>query len=254
MIFNARRNSLYERGVQYNLIAKKLREIKLKKMNFKVLNVGGSLDRYNLPVDAIFDIRGSANKKSTSNIKVYPFDICKKNSWDSIKNNEYDYVVCTHTLEDVRDPFFVIEQLQRVAKAGYIAVPSKTRELQFCRSYFHIGYAHHRWIFTIRKNTLLMMPKFSFVEFLVRSKQIPWVTLPTEPKLINILRFIFYKIKSIFGKNKDIFQFSADKVDDYEIAFEWKNTFKFKLIADDLFLPPYKNSIVDEYIDFGKGL
>ena len=253
MIIKPQNNSLHGRDVRYKEIAEKLRKEKEDDSTFKILNVGGTLDRIGLPVDAIFDIRG-IDDDSGQNLKVYPYDICKKDSWNEIGDNEYDFVVCTHTLEDVRDPFFVIEQLQRVAKAGYIAVPSKTRELQFCRSYFHLGYAHHRWIFTIEKGELLMMPKFSFVEYLIKSKQIPWATKPTEPIFINILRLFRYKILSFFNKPKDIFQLRANKVADYEISFEWKDGFEFHMIGDDLFLPPYQNSIVDEYIKFGKGL
>ena len=212
MILNAKRNSLKERDISYEEISKKLFNLKTKNKNFKVLNVGGSLDRIGLPVDAIFDIRGKIDDKNNK-ITIYPYDICKKDSWESIKNKEFDYVVCTHTLEDVRDPYFVIEQIQRVGKAGYIAVPSKTRELQFCRSYFHIGYAHHRWIFSILDKKLLMMPKFSFVEYLVKTKKINWTTKPTEPKLLNLMRFFRYKFLEVFKKNNDIFFISLNFID-----------------------------------------
>ncbi len=256
MIIKPQNNSLHERDVRYKEIAEKLRKEKENNKDFKVLNVGGTLDRIGLPVDAIFDIRGADNENSDQNLRVYPYDICKKDSWNEIADHEYDFVVCTHTLEDVRDPFFVIEQLQRVAKAGYIAVPSKTRELQFCRSFFHLGYAHHRWIFTIEGGKLLMMPKFSFVEHLVKSNKIPWVTKPAEPIFINIIRLIRYKVLSLFNKPKEIFQLwiKVDKLADYEISFEWKDNFEFNMIGDDLFLPPYQDAIVDEYIKFGKGL
>ena len=220
MIIRPKNNSLHGRDVRYKEIAEKLRGEKEKSQNFKVLNVGETLDRIGLPVDAIFDIRGLEDSSKSENLKVYPYDICKKDSWSEISDNEYDYVVCTHTLEDVRDPYFVIEQLQRVAKAGYIAVPSKTRELQFCRSYFHLGYAHHRWIFAIENNKLLMMPKFSFVEYLVKSKQIPWATKPEYPRIINLIRVIRYKVLSLFRRPKDIFQLRANIIDDYEISFE----------------------------------
>lgn len=34
----------------------------------------------------------------------------------------------------------------------------------------------------------------------------------------------------------------------------WEDSFHFHLIGGDLFLPPYKTTIVDEYIKFGSGL
>jgi len=98
------------------------------------------------------------------------------------------------------------------------------------------------------------MPKFSFTEYLVKSKQIPWVTKPTHPIFINIVRLFKYKILSLFNKPKEIFQLYAPNVSDYEISFEWKDGFEFHMIGDDLFLPPYQPGIVDEYIKFGKGL
>ena len=38
----------------------------------------------------------------------------------------FDYVICSHLLEHVTDPAAVIEELMRVARAGYIEVPSVT--------------------------------------------------------------------------------------------------------------------------------
>jgi SAM-dependent methyltransferase len=41
-------------------------------------------------------------------------------------DQRFDYVICSHLLEHVTDPAAVIEELMRVAKAGYIEVPSIT--------------------------------------------------------------------------------------------------------------------------------
>ena len=40
----------------------------------------------------------------------------------------FDFAICSHTLEDVRDPLHVCAELMRVAKAGYIEVPSRVKE------------------------------------------------------------------------------------------------------------------------------
>jgi len=109
----------------------------------------------------------------------------------------------------------------------------------------------------------MMMPKFSFVEYLAKTKKIPWTTKPMEKvyemwpmsnRMINYIRYIRYQALRIFRKPNDVFQLRANKkIDDYEISFEWKNNFKFQLVDDDLFLPPYQN-IIDAYVKFGKGL
>ena len=41
----------------------------------------------------------------------------------------FDFSICSHTLEDVRDPIVITSELARVSKAGYIEVPSWAREI-----------------------------------------------------------------------------------------------------------------------------
>src|SRR5690242_14899243 len=55
-----------------------------------------------------------------------------------------DYLVCSHTLEDLRDPIRVCKEINRVAKRGYIEVPS--RRMETIRNLEHRGYPgyyHH---------------------------------------------------------------------------------------------------------------
>ncbi|MCH2232320.1 MAG: class I SAM-dependent methyltransferase [Crocinitomicaceae bacterium] len=40
------------------------------------------------------------------------------------KDNEFDYVICSHVLEHVPDPIAFCKELQRVAKKGYIEFPT----------------------------------------------------------------------------------------------------------------------------------
>ena len=59
----------------------------------------------------------------------------------------------SHLLEDIRDPLFVCEQLIRVAKKGYIEVPSFYREVSKAKhSDTSSGYDHHRWIVEYTEN------------------------------------------------------------------------------------------------------
>jgi hypothetical protein len=50
-------------------------------------------------------------------------DICDREPF-LFKDKEIDFVVCSQTLEDVRDPLWVCSEMIRVAKAGYIEVPA----------------------------------------------------------------------------------------------------------------------------------
>ncbi len=67
----------------------------------------------------------------------------------------FDFAICSHLLEDVRDPLTVCRELSRVAKRGYIEVPSRAREIYSKAWLFHLragpgrmteaGFYHHRW-------------------------------------------------------------------------------------------------------------
>lgn len=74
-------------------------------------------------------------------------DFTSRIFWERFKDKEFDFIIISHTLEDIRDPIYVIEQMIRCSRAGYIEVPSKFRE---CSKLTHddsfAGYDHHRWI------------------------------------------------------------------------------------------------------------
>src|SRR3954454_24781297 len=54
-------------------------------------------------------------------------DMCDHEPWP-FAGDQFDFAICSHTLEDIRDPISVCRELQRVAKAGYIEVPSRVEE------------------------------------------------------------------------------------------------------------------------------
>jgi hypothetical protein len=64
------------------------------------------------------------------------------------------------------NPVFVCEQIQKIAKEGYIAVPSKYRELSRfeCGYKGYRGYIHHRWIFDIIDNVFVGFPKINYLD------------------------------------------------------------------------------------------
>ena len=115
---------------------------------FKVLDVGGAskpwADEF---VDAYLDIKSFATTK-----RVFLGNICEPEIWDEVMaaHGRFDFVICTHVLEDIRDPVFVTRQLRRVARAGFIAMPNKHFEFTNNESRFFTGCSHHRWIYTIQ--------------------------------------------------------------------------------------------------------
>ena len=75
-------------------------------------------------------------------------DICGQATWP-FGDDQFDFAVCSHTLEDVRDPVRVCAELQRVARAGYIEVPSRLEEQSPMADQPGIGWSHHRWLIDV---------------------------------------------------------------------------------------------------------
>jgi hypothetical protein len=73
------------------------------------------------------------------------FDICGPERWP-FPDDRFDFAICSHTLEDVRDPVWVCAELCRVARAGYIEVPSRLEEQSYGFQGPWVGWNHHRWL------------------------------------------------------------------------------------------------------------
>ena len=100
-----------------------------------------------------------------------------------------DFIICSHTLEDLRDPIRVCPEMNRVAKAGYIEVPS--RRMESIRDLEHPGYPgyyHHHWLveidgdeITFRFKTTLMCSSWrytfprSYVRRLGAEDRVSWL-------------------------------------------------------------------------------
>jgi hypothetical protein len=63
--------------------------------------------------------------------------------------------VCSHVLEDVRDPVWVCSEMSRIAKAGYVETPSRVVEQsRGVESPRYAGFCHHRWLVMRRAGVL----------------------------------------------------------------------------------------------------
>jgi hypothetical protein len=125
-----------------------------------VLDVGGGarpFPRADWVLDAIsYDARGAlgwigdpAGERFTPETWVQR-DICDREPWP-FADRQFDFVVCSHTMEDVRDPVWVAAELQRVAAAGYIEVPSVREELTYGIQGPWVGWGHHRWLVLVEQ-------------------------------------------------------------------------------------------------------
>jgi len=72
-------------------------------------------------------------------------DICDREPWP-FADGQFDFVVCAHTLEDLRDPVWVCQEIARVGRAGYIEFPSRLEEQSYGFEGPWSGWSHHRWL------------------------------------------------------------------------------------------------------------
>jgi hypothetical protein len=77
------------------------------------------------------------------------WDLCERRAWP-FADKTFDFAVCSHVLEDVRDPIWICSELSRVAKAGYIETPSRVLEQsRGVENPRYAGYMHHRWLVSL---------------------------------------------------------------------------------------------------------
>jgi len=140
-----------------------------------VLDVGGwacPFNRANWILDAEpYETRGfygqiglpssqGGNKEFFSKETWAQRDMCEKTPFP-FPDKFFDFSICSHTLEDIRDPLFVCSELIRVSKRGYIEVPSRVSET--CRGSEAdnlVGLSHHRWFVEIKDNHIQFTMKY----------------------------------------------------------------------------------------------
>lgn len=117
-----------------------------------------------------YGLESNVFPENDSRIKEFILNLHDTSTWKELldytdKNGKFDYSICSHTLEDIYNPFDVIKLLEKISKRGFIAIPSKYDELSVNPSGKFRGYPHHKYIFNIKEdNKLLILPKSSFIE------------------------------------------------------------------------------------------
>jgi hypothetical protein len=100
-------------------------------------------------------------------------DICAREPWP-FTDKQFDFAICSHTLEDIRDPVWACQELQRVAKAGYIEVPSRVQEQAPHIQGAHAGWGHHHWLVDVGDGSI----DFVFKHHVIHGKK--RFQVPTE--------------------------------------------------------------------------
>lgn len=120
---------------------------------FQVLEVGGGHDphvRSNVVVDKYID----SNYHRCGDIKRFEEQQLIQADGENLpfKDNEFDYVICNHVLEHVEDPIKFLKEQTRVAKRGYLEIPSLIGE------YMHPKVSH-KWLILEIDEKLVLQDK-----------------------------------------------------------------------------------------------
>lgn len=137
-----------------------------------VLDVGGwanPLPRADWVIDVMpYETRGLYGERESEPGRFGPEtwvqrDICDREPWP-FADGQFDFAVCSHTLEDVRDPVWACGELVRVAKAGYVEVPSRLEEQTYGIHGPWVGWAHHHWLVDLSPGRIEFVFKSAVVQ------------------------------------------------------------------------------------------
>jgi hypothetical protein len=148
--------------------------------NDRVLDVGGWAAPFNRATHMIdvmpYETRGPLGSYGPKEEHFGPEtwvtrDFCDHEPWPW-EDDYFDFALCVTTLEDIRDPIAVCRQMSRVARAGYIEVPTLLAELgrRVDQGGPWLGHDHHRWLceideeaesitFTHKRHSLHFLPR-----------------------------------------------------------------------------------------------
>ena len=126
----------------------------LKEKNLKVLDIGCGFNASEY-ANVISDIQDLSNHYKDRNfIKISGKEL-------PFKDKEFDFVITSHVLEHVEDPKLFLSEIQRVAKSGYIEVPTKLEDnLVFENKKDHLWHME----FDDDHNKLIISKKVQFLE------------------------------------------------------------------------------------------
>lgn len=142
-------------------------------------------------------VNNNSQRAGSFNIVIdRPFVICDAYRLP-FKNKSFDYVICSHLLEHLRDPKKFIKELVRVGKGGYIEVPNIYGERLF-------GWNFHLWYCELDNGTLFLTRKNTGERF----------------------GGFYHKL---IAKNIWFRRFFEENEDKFYVKFEWKDKIKIKI-------------------------
>ena len=110
----------------------------------RVLDIGGAGARFERGDVTVVDIAAPGWECAS----YVPLDVCSQPL--PFADKSFDVCICTQTLEDLYNPFLAMQEMQRVARRGYVETPHRGLESSFGVSPeqgSYPGWGHHRWMF-----------------------------------------------------------------------------------------------------------
>lgn len=207
----------------------------------RILDIGGSLKQHKeIKIDTLVDLYPPEKAPywpSTLKAKYFiQLDIARNKL--PFKDKEFDICLCTHTLEDLYNPFLALEEMSRVAKRGYIATPSRGFDMQF--SHFNLtdwrtgprrqpGLSHHHWFFEVKNEKLFIVPKIYPILYTSEFHIAKWGG-EEECRYFwqdKILYEVFPSVNThgIIKNYRDFIQLNKNKIKKGWVLFYWDNPF-----------------------------
>jgi hypothetical protein len=150
-------------------------------------------------------IKGSQTRERFSKDTWTIWDICSNRPLP-FRDKEFDFVVCSQTLEDIRNPIQACHEIIRVGKRGYVEVPSRLWESTIgVESNRYTGFYHHRWLIDVVGDGLETEMLFHF-----------------KPHCIHESFRYHFPRRVLRGKRRP----------DLMSCFFWEGAFKFREVAD----------------------
>lgn len=130
----------------------------------KILEIGGG----NYPLSFSTHLIDYKIYDETLRNKTTLLDVSKQKL--PFNDNYFDFVYCRHVLEDLYNPFILLDEINRVSNSGYIETPSPIIELTrsidtYGKYYPYRGYIHHRYIFSNYNGLLNIITKYPVIEY-----------------------------------------------------------------------------------------
>jgi hypothetical protein len=144
------------------------------------------LDLMTFEQRGIYNYQQRSDERFSSDTWVV-HDICGRDPFP-FADDQFDFVICSHTLEDVRDPVWVCAELSRIGKAGYVETPSRIEEQTSGVHGPWVGWAHHHWLVEVEDGELV----FAFKSHTLHGRpvnQFPrafWEHLAPEEKVLAL--------------------------------------------------------------------